>query len=524
MRRLAPLLVLLLTLLTAQSAYAHAALLATDPVAGNVLPAPPQSYALTFNEPVAPLVLTLVKPDGSSIGVLGAVIRDKTLSVAAPKLTATGTYVLSWRVISADGHPVGGSLVYSVGAPTTAGVAAAEAIDWPLDAGIWLTRVLLYAGLFLGAGAAFFIVWIGDGLAGRRLALIASVMGLAATPFALLLQGLDALDLPLGSIFEPQVFTTAIGTSYAATLLVMALALLSGLLSLWVPKGVRPLAALALVGVGIALALSGHASAAEPQWLTRPAVFIHTTAIAFWAGALLPLAVLLRRSSEHAVAALMRFSRAIPLTLVLLLIAGLTLAVVQVQQPIALLTTDYGHLLVVKLLLVLAILLLAARNRWRSTAPVLAGDAAAAQRLARTILIETLLVLAVFSVVALWRFTPPPRALLLAEAEPVSLHIHSDKAMAELTLTPGHAGPVAASIFVMDGSFGPLNPKDVTLALSRPQAGIEPLRYPAVLGEDGSWHVDQVTLPQAGDWTAEVDVLVDDFTMVQLKDVLTVRP
>ena len=45
----------------------------------------------------------------------------------------------------------------------------------------------------------------------------------------------------------------------------------------------------ALLGVGLALALSGHASNAAPQWLTRPSVFVHVVCVAFWVGALLPL-------------------------------------------------------------------------------------------------------------------------------------------------------------------------------------------------------------------------------------------
>ena len=46
---------------------------------------------------------------------------------------------------------------------------------------------------------------------------------------------------------------------------------------------------MALLGVGVALALSGHASNAAPQWLTRPSVFVHVVCVTFWVGALLPL-------------------------------------------------------------------------------------------------------------------------------------------------------------------------------------------------------------------------------------------
>ena len=55
------------------------------------------------------------------------------------------------------------------------------------------------------------------------------------------------------------------------------------------PAGVaRGLSAVAMAGVGLSLAASGHAASAPPQWLTRPAVFLHGVAVAYWIGALCP--------------------------------------------------------------------------------------------------------------------------------------------------------------------------------------------------------------------------------------------
>src|SRR5690606_28952258 len=104
-----------------------------------------------------------------------------------------------------------------------------------------------------------------------------------------------------------------------------------------------------LVLGAVALVLSGHASAAEPQWLTRPAVFLHAATIAIWVGTLLPLGLALWRHSDDAVPALRLFSRYIPAAVLVLIIAGVTLSVIQVRQPAALWQTDYGRLLLAKL-------------------------------------------------------------------------------------------------------------------------------------------------------------------------------
>src|SRR5690606_12558324 len=118
---------------------------------------------------------------------------------------------------------------------------------------------------------------------------------------------------------------------------------------------------------GVALALSGHASAASPQWLMRPAVFLHAVAIAAWIGALAPLGLALRRNRPGAIGALHRFSRVIPTIVAVLILAGIVLGVVQVQRPTALLDTAYGQILLVKLALLVGLFLLAAINRWSLT-------------------------------------------------------------------------------------------------------------------------------------------------------------
>src|SRR3546814_6254673 len=50
-------------------AAAHAQLQATIPAAGSVLPQAPQEVRLTFSEPVAPLVLRWIAPDGSELAL-----------------------------------------------------------------------------------------------------------------------------------------------------------------------------------------------------------------------------------------------------------------------------------------------------------------------------------------------------------------------------------------------------------------------------------------------------------------------
>ena len=315
------------------------------------------------------------------------------------------------------------------------------------------------------------------------------------------------------------------GTSFGRTVVLAIIALAVAALSLLSDGIVARTGSLAglLLG-GVALSLSGHASAAEPQWLTRPAVFLHGTAIAFWAGALIPLGIALRRGRPEALPALGRFSTTSPLVVAALVAAGAALAVIQVGRPAALIETAYGQVLLVKLGLLVVLFVLAAVNRWRLTKPVEAGDAVATKHLVRSVAAETATMLMIFAVAACWRFTPPPRALAMAAALPESVHIHTAAAMADVSITPGRAGPVDVSVMIMTGDFGALDAKEVTLVFTNPAAGIEPIRRPAFKPGDGTWRVEGLILPLAGTWRVRIDILISDFEMARLEGDFQVRP
>ncbi|HEV2502228.1 MAG TPA: copper resistance CopC/CopD family protein [Mesorhizobium sp.] len=528
LQRLAVAIVVLLALLAvfgAGQASAHASLVKTEPADGAMLQQSPSRFSLAFSEPVSPLVLTLVRPDGTPERLTSFRSDGQTLDIDNPQPLGNGTHVLSWRVISADGHPVGGSLLFSVGS-VSAAPAAGDAIDPWLHRAIWVAKIILYLGLFFGVGGAFALGWLaGEGRGGERFVATMLLVGLIAAPISLGLQGLDALGAPFEQFAQTIVWKTAFATSFVWTALIAAIALGLGLLALVLPRAdARPFAAIALIAVGVALAASGHASAAAPQWLTRPMVFLHGVGIAFWAGALAPLAVALKRQTPGADMFLRRFSLAILPVVATLVVAGIVLAVIQVETFSALVDTDYGRLLLAKLALVVGLFALAATNRWALTRPTEAGQTAARHRLIRSIAVETLIVLAIFGIAAGWRFTPPPRALAIAAAEPVSTHMMTLQAMADLTVTPGKAGPVSASIMLMTGDFGPLDPKEVTLVLSRPEAGIEPLKRAATKPGDGTWRVDGLVIPFPGRWTVRLDILVSDFEMVKLEGSIHIRP
>lgn len=512
--------VVLLALLAAiPSALAHAQLLSTVPPDNALVETAPDRVTLRFNEPVSPLTIKLIAADGQSLDLNAETRGGETMTVTLPNDLPGGTQVLSWRVVSTDGHPIGGTLVFSIGEITGA-AAPAVASDPAVSILLWASKALLFLALFGGVGGTMFGVLAGLPAAARQVATALSLAGLGLAPLTLGLQGLDALGLSLASMLRADVWSTALATSYGPTVLALLLAFALAILALGSRgRGRDPvLIALAAGGVGAAaLALSGHASATAPQWLTRPAVFVHMTGILVWAGALLPLWLLLRERTDEATRALAVFSRIIPLAVAPLILSGLALAVVQLGAPGASWLTPYGGILATKLALLGGLFSLAIWNRFWLTGPALAGEDWARLRLRRSIGVEMAIVVAILGLVAGWRFTPPPRALaevVLARAEPIMAHLLDAKTLVMLTLTPGAAGPVDAEIFVGDLEHAPRHAEAVTLRLSAPALGIEPIRREAV-ADEGLWRVEGLIIPAAGIWRVEVDVRLSRFELAR---------
>jgi copper transport protein len=517
------LLALLVASLAATAAFAHASLVSSEPADDAVLATAPKQFVLTFNEAVTVLALRLTGPSGAALQLADAVVRDTSLVIEAPEpggpdRCGRGTYVLSFRVVSIDGHPVGGTVVFSVGEPSGERPKVGEQASPGALIAIWIARVLMLAGFGIGIGGAFFLAWmLPDRPPPRRAATAAAVMTAVGATMSLLavgLQGIDSLAVPLSALWRPSVWRVGFATSFGASAAIAILAFALAWLALRNADAGRrrALSAAALAGVGLALAASGHASTARP-FLTAPAVFLHGTGIAFWVGSLLPLYDLVRDKDRRATGiALARFGRAIPFALVALAASGVLLAAVQLDHLSALWTTAYGQVFGLKCLALAGLFGLAAANRFVLTPALARGAPAAGGRLARSIGFEIVLVVAILAVVGLWRFTPPPRALASPAAAPLFAHIHTEHVMATVTIAPGQVGPVRTTIVLQNPQDAKLlAAQEVTFILSNPAAGIEPIERRAVRAEDGNWHVDGLAIPVAGHWQIEVAVLITDF-------------
>lgn len=116
-----------LALLTAAApALAHTRLVGSDPADGASLATAPDRVALTFNEAMQAdfSTVTVVGPDGAEWQTGEVAASGDTVTVAVRPLGPAGRYEIGYRVVSDDGHPVAGSVAFTLTAPGPGAAAA----------------------------------------------------------------------------------------------------------------------------------------------------------------------------------------------------------------------------------------------------------------------------------------------------------------------------------------------------------------------------------------------------------------
>jgi putative copper export protein len=230
--------------------------------------------------------------------------------------------------------------------------------------------------------------------------------------------------------FDSAAFGALLGTRWGTGWLIGAAGIAVAAIGFVVVRRARSeagwnVAALGAFAIGVAPALTGHASSTGPVALAVCADVLHVLAACAWLGTLLTLlfaALPLVRGgrsmdgigSGPLVASLVRAFHPVALTCAALVIAsGLTSAWLRLPTLASLWESTYGRVLLLKLAFVAVVVVLGALN-WRRTLAAL-GDEGSARRITRTAGAELTIAALVLAVTAVLVSTSPPdRALVPA--------------------------------------------------------------------------------------------------------------
>ncbi|MCS7460754.1 copper resistance protein CopC/CopD [Paenibacillus doosanensis] len=502
-----------------EQASAHATLVSSSPASGAELDQAPERVELTFNERLEDGIFYIKVFDNNKKQVTENKARMNetrtTVSLDLPKLSS-GSYLVTYHIISADGHPVEGTYLFAVGQslsqqPIEASPTMQHLHSHGLSAQIgfvdimqFISRILYYALMLAFCG---WLLWLRFGGFGpetldalkswgtqlQRGYLLAFLFFMFTHVFALIGDGgPEALTV---------IFTqTWIGYVWMVSLLLSLLSFVVLHRSLW----------LDLLWVGLiclAKSLNGHAAAFEPLKQTLLLDMIHLAAASLWVGGLWMLLVLWRKRKEDGLAFFPRFSGAALASILLLTASGILSTVIFLPDIEYVLETQWGKLLLAKSALVVLVVITAGCLRfvYRKRGERKIG------LLLRTDAVLSLLIVAIVGVFTY--LTPLPAN------EPLNWHVMGDKIHMTAQITPNVPGVNEFTVKVwLPEPLG--KPKQMILKLHDAKSkDIAPIEVPLEYAEDNSiednfgglkkytYKASGAYLPYPGYWDIEVRVM-----------------
>ena len=403
--------------------HAHAMLVSSEPAAQSIVATSLARVRLVFSEEIEPSLahISIVASDGhvDRLHVTGDPHDVDAVVGAVGPLTA-GAYRIVWHVVSADGHPVGGSFVFWVGA--RAGSAPPEITDderainstWGLTVFAAPLVPAFLRGVAIGvamalAGVLFFVALADretQQVTGDRLARSLSL----AAP---LLLALHALAWSVNAAPDHRLTGDAIASAVGSTvgrieLWRVGLAVLA-LWAVWLVR--RPWLALVFAaGVIVLSGATGHSAAISPV-IAAPARALHLLAASAWLGGLLWLLVCRRMAIERFARQALRVSAVALWASLLVAASGIAMAVVFLTSPLDLVDSAYGIVLSAKVLGLLALMAFGAYHRLR-VMPAMARESTTPARMAVTVRRELATMVVVILLGGLLAYVPPaPRTL-----------------------------------------------------------------------------------------------------------------
>ncbi|HST25647.1 MAG TPA: copper resistance protein CopC [Gaiellaceae bacterium] len=459
------------------AASAHAYLIKTVPAASTVLNTPPTQLALTYDEAVEPRFMIVSVTDAAGTQeTSGRPYRSTSNAdtiITPLEHLNEGWYLVFWRAISADGHPVRGVYEFAVGPnegppPQFPIPSLTEGATTPsLLTFRWLSFLALMTAIGLFCLRTLIARPIVERLPGTSLRPVTIAFGIASLVALIVIPvyvDIATAQFAFHSIWDvtgnvPLMRDSAFGRGWTDTELVFALFVVAaaiavasdrperrqrstaGLLSLW--------GALAAAAAAIAVpALTGHAPQTPPKGLSTILDWIHLSAGSLWLGGLIGLLILWwtfgreRRIAGLAVT-VPRFSHVALGSVLLIIGSGVWATFIHLPTLSSLWQTSYGDAIIAKIALLVTAMAVASGNLLRTRprlqrAHELAADVGvSAGKLLRGLVgTEVLLVLgALFAAGILSSLPPPPKAL------------------ATIGAISAHVGPGPANVVVKHGAY-----------------------------------------------------------------------
>jgi copper transport protein len=524
--------VVLVALTAVPSAFGHAVLQKSTPGNNSITRTSPDAVTLEFNEAVETAFGSIRVYDcGGSRVDSGKIIRptEKSVAIATDRTLPRGTYTVTWRVTSADAHPVAGGFVFNVKSASKDEECTqvfGEGTPGTVDALFKFARALDFALILLVVGGSAALALVLRTAANDLRALLYRILaGLAvglvfAAALCIVLQGAVAGGFGLSEAFRWSSVDSVLQTRFGKAFLWQL-----GLAAVIAPGAFlagrsrnQKLGALILVPALLVLptvAAAGHARTSGAVALYLDVV--HVAAASLWVGGLAftVLALILAGADRWSLA-----SRAVPVfsilavgSVVALILAGTIRGYQEVKAFHGLWDTTYGKLLLLKIGLVLPLLALGAYNN-RFAVPRLKRQIASAleqRRFLRAAGLELAIMAAVVGVTAVLVTEPPAKASVEAP-ELISEFVPIGNLEVNYTIEPARTGANVIHLYFFRPKTGqPANVDDAKMSATLPSKSIGPIAIPLQRIVPSHYTTPAAEFPQPGDWQVLIEARRGEF-------------
>lgn len=277
----------------------HAEVVSTSPGDGQRLPRSPHALNIRFSEPVTLVEdsLRVLRSDtargGEAVAVGSPQVQGSVVRWPVSRGLARGSYLVSWRVVSDDGHPVAGAFAFGIredAAPAAAGATGASwSWSWPVAVARWLGDLAfsVVAGLL-----AFVLLCWPEGREqprARRVLLTGLLSGIAVSVVELLLQGPYGNGVASYRLLDRSLMAEVAATTFGAWMQLRVYLYVAMAAVLWLSGALgsalnRWLAVLGTLALAVTFSGTGHAASSGA--LDRVVLSLHVLTAGLWVGGL----------------------------------------------------------------------------------------------------------------------------------------------------------------------------------------------------------------------------------------------
>lgn len=524
------------------SASAHALLVRSTPAANTVLIQPPVQVEIFFSEPLEEGLSSIRVFNADNLSVDAGDVRvdpsDPTrLTVTLHSIT-NGVYTVTWKVVSSiDGHQTTGSFPFAVGNANAEAVSAIpQSSSFRLPFSTLVSKFLMLASLAVLLGQRLFTVLVWEPAVRENLDEITKpqvwntfyrlgLIGvLVAIGIGILAQGGQSTGSELAVPWNPElgriVTETRLGAIWLTRLVLAMLAVwLAGQKESSLRNWCGFLVNLALL---FTVTLTSHAATEPRPLLPMFADWLHLVGMVFWLGGLVYFFTAIRH--VHALDGELRtkltsllagrFSVNAILFVALLGLTGLYSAYLRVGSWNGLITSLYGHTLLVKQVFVAGLLAIAAinfliispqlkRDRLQGTANI-----NVVSRFGRLITLELIFAGLLLASVSFLTYIPP--AKLVATTSNLTNETQVDDLRVGITISPGRIGQNTFTLQVSSNGQPLRTANEVLLRFTPDQVNIPPSDLELISQGDGTFTAKGTYLSVPGKWQVQAILRRED--------------